>query len=87
MARKKVTSTQRPTGPNGFGVALMMRSKCFKLYGNYCYDAVLAHTAAKRAKTGRYMPAGVISALRRMRKDEARLRQTEPKNCGEPVPE
>ena len=93
MARKKIT--KRPTGPNLHGVALEMRSKCFKLYGKFCYDEVLAHTAGKRAKTGKYMPASVISALIRMRKNEARSRQPDPdkmregphKNCSEPVPE
>ena len=79
MARKKVTP-RVSTGPNLHGVALEMRSKCKRLYGKWCYDEVLAHTAAKRAKTGRYNPAGVISALLRMRKDEARSRQAEPEN-------
>ena len=42
--------------------------------GHGDYNKILRHTAAKRAKTGRYMPAGVISALLRMRRDKAKLR-------------
>jgi len=91
MARKKITPIM-PPGPNRHAQILETQ---LRLYGESSYDAVLARTAGKRAKTGRYMPAGVISALIRMRKDEARLRQTDPdkmregphKNCSEPVPE
>ena len=68
------------TGPNRHAEILQTQFRRVRLYGESSYDAVLARTAGKRAKTGRYMPAGVISALRRMRKDEARSRQTEPEN-------
>jgi hypothetical protein len=43
-----------------------------KIYREDSYEAALARTELRRAKTGEYMPAAVIKELHRMWKDEAK---------------